>query len=202
MATIFFSTPFVKSGDCCEKKRHSHSCSENFCKWIYNTKPLTSAFFHKSSKISKNSKFGVWDGSVTFSNIWLPEALQNFSEQLWPCRLFSKQSPDFTEGVEKRIVAIGPVENDLETKPLTRAVFHKSSKISKKFKIWSLRWLSDFFKHLASRGLTKLFRAAMTMPFLFKTISRLHRRCRKKNRGHRTNRKWFRHKAPDQGRFS
>ena len=31
-------------------------------------------------KIQKISKFGVWDGSVTFSNIWFPEALQNFSE--------------------------------------------------------------------------------------------------------------------------
>ena len=60
---------------------------------------------------------------MTFSNIWLPEALQTFSEQLWPCRLFSKQSPDFKKGVEK-------------------------------------------------------------------------------NHGHRTRRKWFRQKAPDQGRFS
>ena len=32
MATILFSTPSVKSGDCFENKRHGHSCSEKFCK--------------------------------------------------------------------------------------------------------------------------------------------------------------------------
>ena len=32
MATILFSTPSVESGDCFEKKRHGHSCSEKFCK--------------------------------------------------------------------------------------------------------------------------------------------------------------------------
>ena len=67
---------------------------------------------------------------------------------------------------------------------------------------WIFQGLSDFFKHLACRGLTKLFRAAMTMPFVFKTISRLYTRRRKKNHGHTTRRKWFRQKAPDQGRFS
>ena len=56
---------------------------------------------------------------------------------------------------------MGHVESDLDTKPLTRAVFHESSKNSKHFEIWSLRRLSDFFKHLASRGFTKLFKAAM-----------------------------------------
>ena len=32
MATILFSTLFVKSGDCFENKRHGHSCSEKFLK--------------------------------------------------------------------------------------------------------------------------------------------------------------------------
>ena len=97
-------------------------------------------------KIQKISKFGVWDGSVTFSSIWLLEALQNFSEQLWPCRLFSEQSLDFTKGVEKRIVAIGRVENDLDTKPLPSAIFHEScSKCSKEFtslqdNFWAYFW--------------------------------------------------------------
>ena len=31
MTTILFSTPFVKSRDCFESKRHGHSCSEKFC---------------------------------------------------------------------------------------------------------------------------------------------------------------------------
>ena len=72
------------------------------------------------------------NGPVTFSCIWLLEALQNSSEQLQPRRLFSEQSLDITKGVEKRILAIGRVENDLDKKPLTRqGRFYGSSKKSK-----------------------------------------------------------------------
>ena len=52
---------------------------------------------------------------------------------------FSKHSPDFTEAVEKRIVAIGHIENDLDKKPLTRAVFHESCSKSSKELIYLFR---------------------------------------------------------------
>ena len=68
------------------------------------------------------------NGLVTFSCIWLLKALQNSSAR----RLFSEQSLDITKGVEKRILAIGRVENDLDKKPLTRqGRFYGSSKKSK-----------------------------------------------------------------------
>ena len=96
-------------------------------------KPLTSAVFLGSSKNPKKIKF--WSLSlVTFANISLLGALQKFSEQLWSCRLFSKHFLDITEDVEKRIVAIQHIDNDLDKKPLTSAGFLGSySKCSKEF---------------------------------------------------------------------